>query len=136
LDPERRPAIDRIREYADREVAFGQHGRARDVTLEAAAMAEPAPAVGLAHREAEPVIGLETLFDAPLLARHLTAARRRDHAVARVRRKLREEARGIGRGRHEARRRRDRMRGIVAGNDEALAERKATGVSARERRAS
>ena len=65
-------------------------------------MAEPVPAVELAGDDAQTVISLETLRVAPMMPRHLAAACGRQHALFRIGRQLREEARDIGGGADEA----------------------------------
>ena len=98
-------------------------------------MAEPVPAVGLAGIDAQAVIALEALRNAPLMPRHFAAARDRQHALLGVGRKLREEAGRVGGGRDEARGGCHRVGRIVAGDHAALAQRQFSRVAARERRA-
>src|SRR5256885_16909264 len=71
VHPERRRAVDGVAEDADRELASGDGAGPRDVTLKAATMAEPVPAVGLAGVDAEAVIAFEALRHPPMMPRHL-----------------------------------------------------------------
>src|SRR6185437_2892165 len=120
IHPERRRAVDAVAQDADGDVAFAQHGGARYVALKSAAMAEPVEAFGLAAGDAEAVMHLHTLRNAPLLPRHLPAACKGDHAFPRLRRELSEEARGVGGGGDEARRGGHGMSRVVSGDYEAV----------------
>src|SRR5438067_2118322 len=102
IHPERRRAVDGVAEDADRELAARNRAGPGDVALKTAAMAEPVPAVCLAGVDAQAVIAFQTLRNAPMVSRHLTAARDREHALSCVGCKPPEEARGIGRGGDEA----------------------------------
>lgn len=97
-------------------------------------MAEPVPAVGLAGVDAQAIVALEALRDAPMVSRHLAAACDRQHALFRIGRKLREEAGGVSGGRNEAGSRRHGVGGIVAGDHASLAERQLARMAAREQR--
>jgi len=108
IEPRAGPAVDRIGEDDDRELLTRIPAGRRDVALQAAAVAEPVPAVGCAARRAEPVITSEAgIWILSLAADHLAATRRRDHAFARSRRELGEIVRDIGRGADHTARGRD-----------------------------
>src|SRR5579864_617514 len=61
VQPERRSAVDRIAQQGDADFAGRYHDGAREITLEAAAVTEPVPPVGLTDVDPQPVISLETL---------------------------------------------------------------------------
>ena len=108
----------------------------RDVALETAAMAEPVPAVGLAACDAETVMHLGALRDAPMLARHLAAACDGEHAAfLRWARVARRSARCRRRWRQSPPRRPSRARDCRRGSTQTPAERLPSRVAARERRA-
>ena len=70
------------------------------------------------------------MWIAPLPTHHLPPARRRQDALARGRRQLREIAGEIGGGAHEPARRRNRVRLEIARDDQAPAEQNSPGMAA------
>src|ERR1019366_9086029 len=106
---------------------------ARDRSLEAARVAEPLPIGQRSRNRTQTVPALDARMRvAPEPPRHLAPARRREHALFRGGPQACEEARQIPARADEAGRRGERMRRVVAWDDDTAAQRQVGAVAARE----